>query len=87
MILCISWAASIQSVAKPHRATRLRKEVEARLGPRDAFISAMDAPERRNAAWLGGSIVASLPEFVQNNFVSKAEYAEDGAAAVKRRCA
>ena len=53
---------------------------------RDIYISQMKMPERVNAAYIGGSILAGLPHFVENNYVSKAEYAEDGAKAVHKRC-
>eukprot|EP00055_Hartaetosiga_balthica_P016804 m.107967 g.107967 ORF g.107967 m.107967 type:complete len:420 (-) comp9183_c1_seq1:28-1287(-) len=45
-----------------------------------------NAPDRHHAAWIGGSIVSSLPQFVDNNFVSKAEYEESGVAALHKRC-
>eukprot|EP01147_Barroeca_monosierra_P009842 gene9842-2035_t len=51
------------------------------------FVSVLeDAPDRHHAAWIGGSIVASLPRFVQNNFVSHAEYSEVGASTIHRHC-
>jgi len=53
---------------------------------RDIFVSALQAPERWHAAWVGGSIVASLPSFVDNNFVARAEWEEQGASAVHKRC-
>lgn len=42
-------------------------------------------PERRNAAFLGGSILASLPT-TQNLWVKRGDYEEFGSSAVFRRC-
>lgn len=43
-------------------------------------------PERHHAAWIGASILASLPQFVENNFVARAEYLEDGDSSIRKRC-
>eukprot|EP00911_Craspedida_sp_UC1_P001103 UC1_evm1s827 len=53
---------------------------------RDIFVSALQEPERHHAAWIGGSIVSALPGFVANNFVAKAEWDEEGASAIHKRC-
>lgn len=67
---------------------RLKKELDVRAGEvRDTYITCLeDAPERHHAAFVGGSIIAGLPSFVENNFVSRAEYLEDGIKAVNKRC-
>ncbi len=52
----------------------------------DMFVSVLAEPERRDAGWVGGSILASLPSFVDNNFVTKAEYQELGVQAVSQKC-
>lgn len=44
------------------------------------------AVEKEFAPWIGGSILASLGTF-QQMWVSRAEYEEEGAAAVDRKCA
>lgn len=41
--------------------------------------------ERRFGAWIGGSILASLGTFHQM-WISRAEYEENGAAIVEKRC-
>eukprot|EP00760_Papus_ankaliazontas_P011905 PhM_4_TR15107/c0_g1_i1/m.63468/K05692/ACTB_G1; actin beta/gamma 1 len=43
------------------------------------------ATERRNAAWVGGSIFASIPTF-QEMWITKTEYEEVGARVVHRNC-
>lgn len=71
----------------PGMQERLKSELDAKAGaPRDIFITAMSVPERHHAAWIGASILASLPQFVENNFVARAEYLEDGDNSVTKRC-
>lgn len=41
--------------------------------------------ERDYACWIGGSILASLGTF-QQMWISKAEYEEEGANIVERKC-
>jgi actin-related protein len=41
--------------------------------------------ERNYGAWIGGSILASLGTF-QQMWVSRAEYDEEGGAALERKC-
>lgn len=67
---------------------RLKKELDVRAGEvRDSYVTCLEqAPERHHAAFVGGSIIAGLPSFVENNFVSRAEYLEDGVKAVNKRC-
>lgn len=49
-------------------------------------IAPAASAERKNAAWIGGSILASLGSF-QELWVSRAEYAEHGARIVEKKCA
>ena len=71
----------------PGFGARVRAELEKRSGHgRGFFIATLPQDEARCAAWIGGSILASLPGFVDNNFVSLAEYRELGPSAVHRRC-
>eukprot|EP01013_Petalomonas_cantuscygni_P027362 TRINITY_DN5023_c0_g1_i1.p1 TRINITY_DN5023_c0_g1~~TRINITY_DN5023_c0_g1_i1.p1 ORF type:complete len:191 (-),score=50.43 TRINITY_DN5023_c0_g1_i1:119-691(-) len=55
--------------------------------PTDAMpaVDVSHVPERRHLPWLGASICASLPDFVNMN-VSKADYAEHGARAIHWKC-
>lgn len=41
--------------------------------------------ERKHGAWLGGSILGSLGSF-HELYVSKAEWEEQGASALERKC-
>ena len=43
------------------------------------------SPERRFCAWIGCSILASLPDF-RGEWVTKREYQELGARIVRRKC-
>jgi actin, other eukaryote len=72
----------------PGLPARTRAELERRCGSstRGFFVTALPGDEARHAPWLGASLLASLPGFIANNFVSSAEYAEFGAPAVHRRC-
>ena len=42
-------------------------------------------PERKHAAWLGGSILGSLPT-MPSMWISKEEYDENGPLIVHRKC-
>lgn len=48
-------------------------------------VIASHRTERKNAAWLGGSILGSLGSF-HDMWISKSEYAEHGASIVHRKC-
>ena len=65
---------------------RIKKEFAVKYKTRELFVSCLREPERHHAAWLGGSILSCLPSFVDNNFVTRAEYQESGAAAVNQKC-
>ena len=49
------------------------------------LIAPATPSERRFAVWIGGSILASLGSFNQL-WMSKAEYDEQGAAGIQRKC-
>lgn len=71
----------------PGLEDRLRRAVETRAGMAlDMYISCARTPERHHAAWVGGSLLAHLPQFVDNNFVHLGEYSEEGASVVHKRC-
>lgn len=67
-------------------ATRLQREL-AGLAPASwtAAINIIAHPERKYAAWIGGSILASLPTF-EHMWVTKEEYDESGPSIVHRKC-
>ena len=49
------------------------------------LIAPTTPQERRFAVWIGGSILASLGSF-QQLWMSKAEYEEQGAQGILRKC-
>jgi len=68
-------------------AERLQKEV-GRLLDDEASACKVDVialPERTHAAWIGGSVLASLPSF-QQMWITREEYEEAGPAIVHRKC-
>ena len=68
----------------PGFADRLQKELTA-LAPNTKKIDVIAPPERKYSAWIGGSILASLPTF-KSMWISKEEYDESGASIVHRKC-
>ncbi|KAL1206915.1 putative actin-5 [Cardamine amara subsp. amara] len=68
----------------PGIADRMNKEINA-LAPASMKIKIVAPPERKYSVWIGGSILASLDTF-QQMWVTKAEYEENGAAIVHRKC-
>ena len=65
-------------------ADRMRKELMY-LAPSTMKIMIVAPPERKYAAWIGGSVLASLSTF-QQMWVSKQEYDESGPSIVHRKC-
>lgn len=63
---------------------RLENEIVA-LVPPTAKIKVIAPPERQSSAWIGGSILASLPTF-QQMLITKQEYDEFGPAIVHKKC-
>ena len=68
----------------PGFAERMLKEMTA-LAPDTMKIKTINPPERKYSAWIGGSIIASLPTF-QKMWITKEEYDESGPAIVHRKC-
>jgi actin len=63
---------------------RIEKEIT-RLAPATMKIRVIASPERKYAAWIGGSIVASLDTFPQR-VITHEEYNDAGAGIVHRKC-
>jgi actin len=63
---------------------RLSKEVTA-LAPTTMKIKVVAPAERKFLVWIGGSILSSLSTF-QTMWITKAEYQENGATIVHRKC-
>ena len=68
----------------PGFGDRLLNEVR-KLSPKDVKIRIAAPPERIFSTWIGGSILASLGSF-QQLWMSKAEYEEQGAQGILRKC-
>ena len=68
----------------PGIAERLTKEMTS-LAPTGTKIKVVAPPERKDYAWIGGSILASLSSF-QSTWISKAEYEESGPGIIHRKC-
>ena len=71
---------------------RLRLEVDTLLAryckgvvPHGMTVRVIGAPERKHAAWIGGSILSSLPAF-QSMWITNEEYEEVGPSIVHRKC-
>lgn len=63
---------------------RMTKEITA-LAPSTMKINVVAPPERKHGVWIGGSILSALPSF-QQMWVTKQEYAENGAQIVHYKC-
>jgi len=68
----------------PNIEDRMEKEIEL-LAPPTMKIKVIASPQKQNAAWIGGSIVASLGSFPQM-WISKEEYDESGPKIVHEKC-
>ena len=68
----------------PGIADRMQKEITT-LAPVEMKIKIIAPPERKYSAWIGGSILASLPDF-QPMWITEKEYDEFGPAIVERKC-
>ena len=72
----------------PGIAKRLKKEIQ-RLLWRHSYetvkVEIIALEERSNAAWNGGSIMASLPSF-QDMWITNEEFEEFGPTIVHRKC-
>ncbi|VDI37984.1 Hypothetical predicted protein [Mytilus galloprovincialis] len=72
------------STLYPGIAKRLQKEIT-QLAPLTMKVNVIAPPERRQYAWIGGSIFASLSTF-QEMRIEKQEYDETGPSIVHRKC-
>ncbi|XP_019446282.1 PREDICTED: actin-related protein 4-like [Lupinus angustifolius] len=81
-ILLAGGTASMQQLKE-----RIEKDLleESPQAARVKVIGSGNATERRFSVWIGGSILASLGSFQQMWF-SKAEYEEQGASYIQRKC-
>ncbi|CAO4383808.1 unnamed protein product [Caenorhabditis nigoni] len=68
----------------PGIADRMAKEITA-LAPSAMNIEIIAPPERKYAAWIGGSVLGSLDCF-KDMWISKQEYDEAGPSIVHRKC-
>lgn len=68
----------------PFLPNRLRQMLVSLTSP-DMNISVIEKPERKYASWIGGSILASLPNF-QSMWINKKEYEENGVSAIYAKC-
>jgi actin len=65
-------------------ANRMIKEMKA-LVPPEKRVRVVAAPDRKHAAWIGGSILASLSTF-QTMWMTKKDYEESGPSIIHRKC-
>lgn len=63
---------------------RMQMEMS-KIAPGGTEIKIDELPERAYSAWIGGSIVASLPSF-QCMCVSRADYLECGPSSIHSKC-
>ncbi|KAK8893376.1 hypothetical protein M9Y10_021793 [Tritrichomonas musculus] len=63
---------------------RIEKEIK-KLAPPETKVTVIAPPERKYAAWIGGSILASLATFPQMT-ISRNEYNESGPGIVHTKC-
>ncbi|KAL8588506.1 hypothetical protein ACOMHN_022293 [Nucella lapillus] len=68
----------------PGCADRMQREMTA-LVPDSKTVQIISPQERKISAWIGGSILASLPQF-QNMLISRKDYDESGPAVVHTKC-
>lgn len=65
-------------------AERLKLELE-HMVPEDTRVNVIASPDRKWSAWMGGAILASLPNFSQM-CITHDEYNYDGPEIVHRKC-
>ena len=68
----------------PGIADRMQKEITA-LAPPTMKVKIIAPPEQKYSAWIGGSMLASLPTFRQM-WITREEYEEFGPAIVHTKC-
>eukprot|EP01117_Protostelium_nocturnum_P019243 TRINITY_DN8297_c0_g1_i1.p1 TRINITY_DN8297_c0_g1~~TRINITY_DN8297_c0_g1_i1.p1 ORF type:complete len:372 (-),score=97.33 TRINITY_DN8297_c0_g1_i1:103-1218(-) len=69
----------------PGIVERMQKELTA-LAPSTMKIKVVAPMERKYSAWIGGSILASLPDCFQSMWITKEEYDKYGPSIVHRKC-
>ena len=65
-------------------AERIERDVT-HLAPSDTKVSVLAPQNRKNSAWIGGSVLVSLATFSQM-WITKAEYDETGPSIVHLKC-
>ena len=67
-------------------AERLTKEIKS-LAPKSMKedVKVIASPDRKFAAWIGGSILSSLSTF-ESMWITKTQYEENGACIVHKKC-
>ncbi|KAM0673384.1 actin [Gurleya vavrai] len=68
----------------PGLSERITSEI-VKLAPSTMKVKVVAPPERKYSVWIGGSILASLSTF-QQMWITKADYEEEGASVVHRKC-
>jgi actin-related protein len=68
----------------PGIVERLKKEIS-QLAPPNMKVNIIAPPNRQYSAWIGSSMLASLPTF-QDMCISKQEYDENGPSIVHKKC-
>ncbi len=68
----------------PGFSDRLEKEIRAKA-PAGKAVAVLPDSQRKNAAWIGGSMFASLPTFDQIQ-ITRAEYEDGKEAVIHRKC-
>jgi len=68
----------------PGISERMSKEITS-LAPSRMNIKVIAQPERKYSAWIGGSILTSIPTF-QQMWITKEEYDEAGPGIVHHKC-
>lgn len=68
----------------PFMRDRLQEDVQKKVAE-SVKVKVSSPPERRVSAWIGGSILSSLPQF-KNMWISVGDYKEHGSNIVNRNC-
>ena len=84
MVIDVSGGGSLVPGLTERLHARLN-ELVPQMSMKVKLIAPATPSERRFAVWIGGSILASLGSFNQL-WMSKAEYDEQGAAGIQRKC-
>lgn len=74
------------STCYPGYDKRIQKELNTLLsGSPNIKVNIKTVVDRKYAVWYGGSVLAGLYSF-RSNWVTRAEYDEEGASVVHRKC-